>query len=338
MTRFDATAVLRGGAHLWRWWSREMLALLPARWQPGELIELLATVDEQGLTLRRQGETVARLAPGAPWPTGLARHPVVLAVATDRVLRRRIILPAGAERRLRDVVRYELERLTPLRPDQLFFLAVPVGRAAGGALDVEVTLVPRAAAEAGLAQLERAGVRPAALDLADGASRVRLPLDETSEATGAGHGGRRRLVVTGALLLLLLVPLAVRAAQLWLLERQVAELAPQASRLGAELAQLDVLQAKADHAARRKAAAPVALVFLEALARLLPDDTHLTDLRFDGVTVELIGRSRNAAALIPLIEDSPHFAGAQFRSALVREPSGLDRFDISAEVMPHDHP
>lgn len=337
MTRFDPASWRRNGARLWDWWSREMLALLPERWRPPDLVELVATADGHGLTVRRQGEAIARLSPGAPWPSGVPRHPVVLAVATDRVLRRRLTLPAGAERRLRDVVRYELERLTPLRPDQLFFLAAPVGRAAGGAIDVEVTLVPRAAADAGLAQLERAGVRPVALELSDAASCVRLPLEEPGEAAG-GRSGRRGWLLAGALLLVLLAPLAVRGAQLWLLEREVAGLAPQASRLGAQLAEIDLLQAKADHAARRKAAAPVALVFLEALARLLPDDTHLTDLRFDGVTVELVGRSRNASALIPLIEESPHFAGAQFRSALVREPSGLDRFDISAEVVPHDHP
>lgn len=337
MIRFGSASLLRDAARLWDWWSREMLAMLPACWRPRDLIELVARSEGGGLTLRRQGDLVAQLPPGALWPGNLPRHPVVLAIATDRVLRRRLTLPAGAERRLRDVVRYELERLTPLRPDQLFFQAAPVGRGDQGGLEVEVTLVPRAAAEAGLAQLERAGVRAVALELADGAAAVRLPLQEPGDAA-TGRTARPAMLVVAALLAVLVVPLLARTVQLWRLERQVAELAPEAARLGAVLAELDALQAKADHAARRKAAAPVAVVFLEALARLLPDDTHLTELRFDGVSVELIGRSRNASALISLIEESPHFSGAQFRAALVREPSGLDRFDISADVVPHDHP
>ena len=335
--RFVPAPLRRDAARLWDWWSREMLAVLPARWRPREMIELVARSEGNGLTLRRQGEAVAHLPPGSPWPAGLPRQPVVLAVSTDRVLRRRLSLPAAAERRLRDVVRYELERLTPLRPEQLLFQAAPVGHGEQGGIEVEVTLVPRAAAEVGLAQLQRAGVQPIAVEIADGATPVRLPLDEPGDASPARFA-RRALLVAATLLAILVAPLLARAAQLWLLEREVAELEPEASRLGSVLAELDALQAKADHAARRKADAPVAIVILEALARLLPDDTHLTDLRFDGATVQLVGRSRNASALIPLLEESPHFSGVQFRSALVREPSGLDRFDISADVVPHDHP
>ena len=335
--RFVPAGLRRDAARLRDWWSREMLAVLPARWRPSERIELVVRSEGNGLTLCRQGEAVAHLLPGESWPGGLPRHPVVLAVSTDRVLRRRLSLPAAAERRLRDVVRYELERLTPLRPEQLLFQAAAVGRGEQGGIEVEVTLVPRAAAEAGLAQLQRAGVQPIAVEIADGAAPVRLPLDEPGDASPARFA-RPALLVAATLLAILVAPLLARTVQLWLLEREVAELAPEASRLGAVLAELDALQAKADHAARRKADAPMATVILEALARLLPDDTHLTDLRFDGATVELVGRSRNASALIPLLEESPHFSGAQFRSALVREPSGLDRFDISADVVPHDHP
>lgn len=68
-------------------------------------------------------------------------------------LRRQVTLPGAAADRLRDVLRFEIDRQTPFSADEVYFDARPLGRRGDGMIDAELVVVPRARLDAALAAL-----------------------------------------------------------------------------------------------------------------------------------------------------------------------------------------
>jgi general secretion pathway protein L len=85
--------------------------------------------------------------------------------------------------------------------------------------------------------------------------------------------------------------------------------------------------------ARRKQTTPSSVMVLEALSRVLPDTTYVTELRIEGDKVQLVGMTRDAPALIRLIEQSPQFTRATFFAPTTHAQNEPDeRFHIEAHI------
>ena len=86
-----------------------------------------------------------------------AWHHRTLELPAESLLIRRLILPAQVRDHLRQVLTYELDRLTPFSPEQVFFDArVTAVVAQGAKLEVELALCPRERASAWLESLRSA--------------------------------------------------------------------------------------------------------------------------------------------------------------------------------------
>ncbi len=86
---------------------------------------------------------------------------------------------------------------------------------------------------------------------------------------------------------------------------------------------------------QRKQTKPSSVIVLEALSRVLPDHTYVTEFRIDGDKVQVVGVTHDAPALIELIEKSPHFAHATFFAPTTRGPGDAgERFHIEAHINP----
>src|SRR5262245_1737106 len=86
---------------------------------------------------------------------------------------------------------------------------------------------------------------------------------------------------------------------------------------------------------RRKHDAPSTVLALEALSKILPDQTYVTELRVEGNKLRLTGVTRNAPALIELIEQSGHFTRATFFAPTTRSSDDTgDRFHIETTIKP----
>jgi len=91
--------------------------------------------------------------------------------------------------------------------------------------------------------------------------------------------------------------------------------------------------------ARRKHETPATVIVLEALSKILPDDTYVTELRVEGNKLQIIGVTRDAPGLIRLIEHSPHFTRATFFAPTTHAPTDPgDRFHIEARIEPVNTP
>ena len=69
------------------------------------------------------------------------------------------------------------------------------------------------------------------------------------------------------------------------------------------------------------------------VTELLPDDTWLDRLNIDNETVEMIGQSGNAAALVDRFETHPAFLEPVFLSPITRE-DGRERFALAVRIAP----
>jgi general secretion pathway protein L len=90
---------------------------------------------------------------------------------------------------------------------------------------------------------------------------------------------------------------------------------------------------------RRKHDAPLTVLVLETLAKVLPDQTHVTELQLEGNKVRLTGITRDAPSLIGLIEQSNRFTRATFFAPTTRSTSNSgDLFHIEAVIKPSRSP
>ncbi len=86
---------------------------------------------------------------------------------------------------------------------------------------------------------------------------------------------------------------------------------------------------------RRKQETPSAVIVIEALSRILPDDTYLTELRIAGDKVQIVGMTRDTPSLIRLLEQTSHFTHATFFSPTTRSKTDqAEHFSIEAHVEP----
>ena len=85
--------------------------------------------------------------------------------------------------------------------------------------------------------------------------------------------------------------------------------------------------------AKRKQATPSSVMVLEAVSRVLPDTTYVTELRIEGDKIHIVGMTQDAPSLIRLMEQSPQFTRATFFAPTTRaqnEPG--ERFHIEAHI------
>lgn len=148
-----------------QWWLEELGQIVPAAWRrrigPGDSIAELG--DEGGpVRIWRRGRFAERYEGMA---AALSAH---LVVSPSKVLTRPIVLPPLPAADLRRLAAQELDRLTPLREDQVYF---DIERAAGGSA-LRLGVIKRVDADAALERARRFGLTPLSLGVmeADGTS------------------------------------------------------------------------------------------------------------------------------------------------------------------------
>jgi general secretion pathway protein L len=271
----------------------------------------------------------------------LDRLDVVLRLAAGNALRKSLHMPLAAADNLREVLSFEMDRQTPFTADQVYFDYHISARHPGTQrMDVELLACPRGDIDAAIERAAKWGVQPDIVDIAGAAETGDRPVNllprETGRTGAAGHAW-----LTGALAAIA-VALAVTTVYLSLdRQRQAAETlqaeaagakaeADTALKLRKEIARL--VQAGGYLANRRKNT-PRVVEMVDELTGLMPDGTWLQNLRVRDGEVRISGFSAAASSLIGVIERSPLFAEARFRSPVTQDTRvGAERFTISARI------
>jgi general secretion pathway protein L len=342
------------------WWAERMRELLPPRLRAGATPPnaLLATLrspasgdtPEADFALRRRGTETALgrfsldAAALAGLPAALRRRPhrVTLRPPPGMLLEREVVLPLAAQHDPGGVLRYELDRLTPFTPDQVFWAWQQEGRdAARGTLRLRVSLLPKAALQAAVEALRRAGLPLAGLEATSPDGRTRaIPMGDA-----AGVPSRRReewrrrgLAAAGTACCCLAVaavalPFVQQSLALAAADRHVEALRPRVAEAEALRRRIADAKGGQDAFAAERARVGDALRAIAALTEILPDDTWLTELTLRQRRLTIAGRSAGAARLIGLLSADPTIRDATFAAPVTRADSGgADAFSIRAEL------
>lgn len=255
--------------------------------------------------LRGPIETVAIAQP----PSGKRRRslkPVDVAVSSDIVLRRRIVVPAKARKDVAHAIDLFIRTETPFAPgDVLVHALEELARPSDQQVGYTVRLLPKTALLQGL---KAHNLRPRQI--------ARIVLDGTPEVDFAEalFPARRLLRWLPA------VPVALTLTALGLLglselsQRQL-RLAELESEIGLTLGRLRIVTTEMDTARQQVSgtaavatlldATPSAFLTLEAIRRTLPAETELLRIELRGAETRLAIRSPNALA------DAQRFAGEE---------------------------
>jgi general secretion pathway protein L len=239
------------------------------------------------------------------------------------------------------VLRHQVERLMPLPAARTCFAYRVLPRPSDApTLKVAVAVAKRASVDQAQALARGLGLAPRQI-VADIAEAGPAPLviweADRSEARTATQGRLfRALELTAVALALLAYGLHVhRLDQIRAGLQQAVSQARREAEATRSLGQQAARSADALAFLRARRQEPAPLQVLEDLTTLLPLDSWVSDLTVRGRTVEIVGSAQHATDLVALIEKSPVFDHAEFRSPITLLPDGHDEsFDLTFDVKP----
>jgi len=332
------------------WWAGELASFLPAAWRDrlagdrlivdmaegearfarvtGGTVLALGTI---GATADRR-DAVRRLLTGVP----LADTPVLLRLGGGQALSKSITLPLAAEENLDEVLGFEMQRLTPFRPEQVRFAhTIAERRGADRTMRVDLVVVPREGLSAARDLLLEWGVPIDRVQAAPPAPPLDLAPPEWRRPSGpAGRRLRWLALATACLAVVALVSTPLHDwGRVAGLEARIAVARPAAEAALKLQAEVDGWASGAQRVARLKREAPSPVRLLDTFTRLLPDDTWISQFNLVDGAVELQGTSASASALVGLLEASPAVAKVRFRTPITSDPvTKLERFELSVEL------
>lgn len=248
-------------------------------------------------------------------------------------------LPSESEPYVDSVVRHQIEAIFPWSAKDVLYATV-VGRRSDGKIDVTVRATSRAALEPALsiaAACEASQVMLIGSADDEGSSASILVSLGTDTSTRIERGRAVARYAVAALLVTAACAIGWTSFMRWSAGNELAALEQAiADRRALLVRASDTREAAgAGGLATRKLQGPIAVLVLERLSQLLPDDTYLTDLHLDGERLRISGVSGQVAELVPLLERSGLFRNASFYAPTTRMVgTSTDRFSIEAVVLP----
>lgn len=257
----------------------------------------------------------------------------------QQVLRRHVSVPLAARSSLRQVLAFQVGRLTPFRLDQVMYdVVVREARPAAGLLDVELLVAPKEFVQKWLAEVERvSGLKVARVQVADAGPEVNV-----LGRLGIPSGWWRRLNLNSFLSLVLCVCLAA------VLVAPVVKLRMEVLRGKQEIAALDARLSgvRSDWHRLQNVAGNLSFVLgeqahygrttqlLQELTRIIPDSIYLTNMTVNRDKIDITGNGRNVVELIDVLNTSSLFQQARFSSAVTHGRDGAEAFSVTMLLAP----
>lgn len=343
---------------LFTWWQAQMRELLPASLRRSSsrtdrraliavpvgtdtpMMEFFARNGGRETPLGRHG------AGGRDLRSTLSRLPraqrkaVVLRIPPELMLEQTVVLPMAAEPELRQVLGYEMDRLTPFRAEDLLWTCRVERRdLARNRLHVRLTLVARTKVEPLLDTVRRTGLKPMRIEAGETAEArrfiplvedrpARIRLSPRMEACALGGCGALALAAISLPFIQQSVALSRLDGRIEAIKPQVAEV----ERLRGQIANSATTVA-AIAAARKQVGDPLQSISL--LTEVLPDDTYVTNLSFRQRKLTVSGRSAAAYRLIGGMAAHPLIRNPAFVAPVIRdETNGSQMFTIRLDLEP----
>jgi general secretion pathway protein L len=275
--------------------------------------------------------------------TVLATHPNIRDVAVHfsehDVLRPSLNLPYASYDNLRKALHFELERLSPVSPQDVYFDFVVIGRdREARSADLALRIIRRDIVASAIEVCEAAGLAVSAIYLGSDikpADWRSFPINRWHLARAVARRHALQILAGTALVLLILILLAVYLRGAETAEYLTDELSTESLRAS----RVERLQHRIDQAATQLAflnkqkQAPLFVAVLNDVTRALPNGTWITEFSLSANKVHIAGYSHAASDLIGIFDRSGRFANALFTAPVTQGSSpGLERFDLTFDV------
>ncbi|WP_244541864.1 PilN domain-containing protein [Afipia sp. GAS231] len=286
------------------------------------------------------GQPEPALTPG--WLAALRGSRIEVLMRPQQVLFREVDFPKQASDFLDGMIRAQIDLLTPWTAGDVVFGMTPAVPIANGRIALTLAATSQqkiqpllelaadvaAASAAGLVEVPEAGSAP---------RQVKLFERSLTRAPGSAIDVTRllRLMLVGASVA---APssLAISAYVGNMLSAEQQELQHQIVQRRAALRVNQSGGSAEALLAKRKQTSPSSVMVLEAISRVLPDTTYVTELRVEGDKMQVVGLTQDAPSLIRLMEQLPQFTRATFFAPTTRAQSDPgDRFHIEAHITPY---
>ncbi len=277
------------------------------------------------------------------WATILRGSRIEIVLKSARFLFQPLELPKRAAEFLDGIVRTQIDRLTPWSAVDAVYGWTPPIDIANDRIVLVITATARATVAPyvqAMADLGAKAVAVATTAPGDEANAPHLNVFEHKAASVIDVRRIRQALVTVFLVsgLAAVASVGVSAVvsdnldtERQQLQHRIAERRA-AMRLGSD-GSGGTGQAVLEH---RKQTTPSSVIVLEALSKLLPDHTYVTELRIEGDKVQVVGITHDAPSLIQLLEQSPYFTRATFFAPTTRSPEDPgERFHVEARIKPY---
>ena len=336
----------------WRWWSAELIELLPENLQKAiaqRQQKLYVEVEEDRFLLslgnRAAQREILRLpfdaadAEGEDIPREVQQTIVLL--PDDKVLAKRISLPAAAEENLREVLGFEMDLHTPFEASEVYYDFTVVGRDSNRQqVTVDLVYAPRDTVDALVDSASNLSMKT---DVVTCRRRDNANLQPVNLLPQDRRRARRidvrsfNLALTALLAVLLVaavsIPIVQKNRAIATVEAQVEAAAAEA-REGAELRQdLERMAEASQFLVNKKSSEVMIVEVIDEISRILPDHTWIARLDIKGPELQIQGQSSASSSLIGIIESSPWFEDVRFASPVVQiAGTENDRVHIVATV------
>jgi general secretion pathway protein L len=266
---------------------------------------------------------------------------LVVEFPQERVLTRRIALPASAYGEIDRVLQFEIARLFPFPAERVYFRHRVIARGSvaleRGTIEVEVVAVAREVVAEIVDALAEAGLRPSAICIGGGAGTapLYLPVAAIGNTAPALAGPNRALLIALGVLALaaLASPVIHDRLQLAVAESEIEGLKPLAQGALDSRERQRIEAAQAASPLRLRAARPPLVAVMDELTKAVPDGAWLMSVNISGRELVIDGLSPSAATTALALEQSHAFTNVVFRSPISRDPqTGLERFQLSAAI------
>ncbi|HEX4295799.1 MAG TPA: PilN domain-containing protein [Rhizomicrobium sp.] len=347
MSADGSTSDLRSAAaEVFAAWRAELGALFGGVLQ-GDRDELVVECDGDKTLVLWAGHELGQVAPDAEQAgralrallSGVRRRDAVLQLPSGDVLRPAVRLPYASPRVLRSALKYELEKLSPVSPDEVYFDFRILSRDhAENAADIELRIIRRDIVDAKVQLCRSAGLAVAAIRF-EGDPREADPASFPVErgASLRSRWRRNNVALAGggvlALLIALLFVSYMRGSE------ALDALTDQMADEGIRAARVEQLQSRIEHTTQQLAflgqqkRSPLFVAILADVSRTLPDGTWINEFDMTGNKIRIEGSSHSASDLIAIFDRSGRFANAQFAAPVTQGSApGVERFDLTFEI------
>ncbi|MBF0460605.1 MAG: PilN domain-containing protein [Magnetococcales bacterium] len=245
--------------------------------------------------------------------------------------------PQIIENNLEEALFFELEKLTPFRPDELWFDYRICGKnTEKGTMDIQMAMVPKKTILELVKLGQSWGVEPDQVDLVgdDASKQTKFNFLKQVQKIRPSRFGSinwiQSMVALGLLAGVILFPVFHQYQTLQKVNRQVDQIRIKAENSLIVRNKINQIVSESRFFSEYKKKLPAFAEVLEELTKIMPDDVWLDRLGVSVTAIKISGYAKSASHLIEIIEKSNFFKDVVPDSSFIRDPKlERERFKFS---------